>query len=48
MGYNNMVVTKQVYFSSAILKSWVHISHNIAGIARGSQYQPRPQRIFLL
>ena len=32
MGYNNMVVTKQVYFSSAILKSWAHISHNIASL----------------
>ena len=35
---NNVVVTKQIYFSPAFLKSWVHISDNIAGVVGVSQY----------
>ena len=38
ISYNNVVVTKQVYFSSAFLKSWVYISDNIAGVVGGPQY----------
>ena len=32
ISYNNVVVTKQIYFSPTFLKSWVHISDNIAGV----------------
>ena len=32
ISYNNVVVTKQIYFSSIFLKLWVHISDNIAGV----------------
>ena len=44
MGYDNMVVTKQVYFSSAFLKLSIHISGNVAGIAGGPQYYQRRYR----
>ena len=30
--YNSMVVTKQICFLATALKSWVHISDNIAGV----------------
>ena len=36
-----MVVTKQIYFSPIFLKSWSHISDNIAGVlglVGGPQY----------
>ena len=33
ISYNNVVVTKVIYFSSAFLKSWVDIFDNIAGVA---------------
>ena len=36
--FNNFFVTKQIYFSSAFLKSWVNISDNIAGVIGGPQY----------
>ena len=29
INYNNVVVTEQTYFLTALLKSWVHISDNI-------------------
>ena len=38
VSYNNVVGTKQIYFSSVFLKSWVHISDNIAGVVGASQY----------
>ena len=31
INYNNVVAAKQIYFLSAFLKSWVHISDNLAG-----------------
>ena len=37
ISYNNVVVTKVIYFSSAFLKSWVDISDNIAGVAADLQ-----------
>ena len=33
--YNNVVVTKQIHFSSIILKAWAHISDNIARVVVG-------------
>ena len=30
--YNNVVNTKQIYFSTPFLKSWVHASENITGV----------------
>ena len=36
--YNNVVITKQIYFSSTFLKSWVHISDNIAGVVGGTEH----------
>ena len=36
--YNNVVVTKQIYFLATLVISWVHISHNIAGVVGGPQY----------
>ena len=38
VSYNNVVVTKQIYFSPTFLKSWVHIYGNITGIDGGPQY----------
>ena len=38
ISYNNGVVTKQIYFSSTLSKSWVHIPDNIAGLVGGPQY----------
>ena len=38
VSYNNIVLTKQIYFSSLFLKSRVHISDNIAGIIADLQY----------
>ena len=35
ISYNNVVVTKQIYFSPTFLKSWVHISDNTAGVLGG-------------
>ena len=35
--YNNVVVTKQIYFSSAFLKAWAHIPDNIVRVITGSQ-----------
>ena len=32
VSYNNVVVTKQIYFSLTFLKSWFHISDNITGV----------------
>ena len=39
VSYNNVVVTKQIYFSHTFLKSWTHIFDNIAGVVWGPQYQ---------
>ena len=36
--YNKLVVTKQIYFLTTFLKSWVHIYDNIAGVVGGPQY----------
>ena len=43
-------VRRQIYFSPIFLKSWVHISDNIAGVVGGSQYNYRGYRLrdFLL
>ena len=38
VSYNNVVVTKQIYFPPKILKSCIHISYNIAGAVGGPQY----------
>ena len=38
VSYNNVVATKQIYFLSTFLKSWFHISDNIAGVVGGLQY----------
>ena len=38
ISYNNMAVTKQIYFSPTFLKWWVLICDNIAGVVGGSQY----------
>ena len=37
ISYNNVVVTKQFFFSPIFLKSWIHISDNIAGVVGGPQ-----------
>ena len=37
ISYNNVVVTKVIYFSSAFLKSWVDIFDKIAGVAADPQ-----------
>ena len=39
--YNNVVVRKQIYFSPTFLKSWVHISDDIACAEGGSQCKDR-------
>ena len=36
--YNNEVVTKQIHFLNTFLKSWVHISDDIAGVIGGPHY----------
>ena len=36
--YNNLIVTKQIYFLLTFLKSYVHIYDNIAGVVGGPQY----------
>ena len=33
--YHNVIVTKQIYILTTLLKSWVRISDNIAGAAGG-------------
>ena len=38
VSYNNVVVTKQIYYSLTFLKSWVHICDNVAGVVGGPQY----------
>ena len=38
VSYDKVVATKQIYFSSTFLRSWIHISDNIAGVVGGSQY----------
>ena len=38
VSHNDVVATKQIYFSPTLLKSLIHISDNIAGIVEGSQY----------
>ena len=38
ISFNNVLVTKQVYFSSSFFKSWFHISDNIAGVVEGPKY----------
>ena len=38
VSYNNVVVTKQIYFSLTFLKSWFHISDNITGVVGDWQY----------
>ena len=37
--YKNVAVTKQIYFSSRFLKSWIDISDNIAGLVGGSSQE---------
>ena len=36
--YNNLIVTKQIYFLLTFLKSYVHIYDNIAGVVGVPQY----------
>ena len=38
INYINVVVTKQIYFSSTFLKLSIHISDNIAGALGGPHY----------
>ena len=38
ISYNNVVDTKQTYFSPTFLKPWVHISDNVVGLVGGPQY----------
>ena len=35
ISYNNVLVTKQIYFSKEFLNSWVNISDIIAGVVGG-------------
>ena len=35
--YNNMVDTKQIYFSRTFLKPWAQLSSNVAGVVGGPQ-----------
>ena len=35
---NNVVDIKQIYFSSTLLKLWVHISDTVAGVIADPQY----------
>ena len=35
---NNVVVTKQIYFSPMFFKLWVHTFDNIAGVVGGPGY----------
>ena len=44
VSYNSMVVTKQICFSPTFLKSWVHISDNIARLVEGLQCNYRAYR----
>ena len=39
--YNNVIVTKQIYILTTLLKSWVRISDNIAGAVGGQRYRYR-------
>ena len=41
ISYDNVVVTKQIYFSSTFLKLWVHMADNAARVVGGSQYSYR-------
>ena len=38
ISYSNVVVTKQIHFSSTFLKSWVHIFDKVARVAGGPGY----------
>ena len=38
VSYNNVVVTKRIYYSLTFLKSWVHICDNVADVVGGPQY----------
>ena len=38
ISYNNVVDIKQIYFSSTLLKLWVHISDTVAGVIADPQY----------
>ena len=38
ISYKNVVVTKEIYFLTTFLKSWVHISGNIARAVGGRKY----------
>ena len=38
INYNNVVDTKQIYFSPTFSKSWMKISDNIAGVLGDPQY----------
>ena len=38
INYNNVVDTKQIYFSPTFSKSWMRISDNIAGVLGDPQY----------
>ena len=38
ISYNHVVDIKQIYFSSTLLKLWVHISDTVAGVIGDPQY----------
>ena len=44
ISYNNVVATKQIFFSPTFLKLWVNISDSIAGVVGGPQYYQREFR----
>ena len=45
VSYNNVVITKKIYFSPTFLKLWVHISGNFAAVVGGPQYYRRDVNI---
>ena len=38
ISYKNLVITRQIYFLRTFLKSWVHVSDDIAGVVGDPQY----------
>ena len=44
ISYNNVLDTQKIYFASTFLKSWVHISYNIALVVGGPKYYQRRYR----
>ena len=46
VSHNNVVVTKQIYFSPKFLKSQVHISDNITGVVWVVGYREEERDLF--